>query len=144
MNAFYISPADKEDIMKSFTTLKNYFSKTELILWSTSVVLILIAFCLFDRTSYMTLWTSLIGVTSLIFCAKGNPMGQLLMVLFSLLYGMISLNVSYYGEMITYLGMTMPMAVFSLITWLKNPFNGNRSEVEIYHIKRHDIVLCPF
>lgn len=105
--------------MKSFTTLKNYFSKTELILWSTSVVLILIAFCLFDRTSYMTLWTSLIGVTSLIFCAKGNPMGQLLMVLFSLLYGMISLNVSYYGEMITYLGMTMPMAVFSLITWLK-------------------------
>lgn len=63
--------------MKSFTTLKNYFSKTELILWSTSVVLILIAFCLFDRTSYMTLWTSLIGVTSLIFCAKGNPMGQL-------------------------------------------------------------------
>ena len=127
--------------MKSFTTLKNYFSKTELILWSTSVVLILIAFCLFDRTSYMTLWTSLIGVTSLIFCAKGNPMGQLLMVLFSLLYGMISLNVSYYGEMITYLGMTMPMAVFSLITWLKNPFNGNRSEVEIYHIKRHDIVL---
>ena len=92
--------------MKSFTTLKNYFSKTELILWSTSVVLILIAFCLFDRTSYMTLWTSLIGVTSLIFCAKGNPMGQLLMVLFSLLYGMISLNVSYYGEMITYLGMT--------------------------------------
>ena len=121
--------------MKSFTTLKNYFSKTELILWSTSVVLILIAFCLFDRTSYMTLWTSLIGVTSLIFCAKGNPMGQLLMVLFSLLYGMISLNVSYYGEMITYLGMTMPMAVFSLITWLKNPFNGNRSEVEIYHVK---------
>ena len=121
--------------MKSFTTLKNYFSKTELILWSTSVVLILIAFCLFDRTSYMTLWTSLIGVTSLIFCAKGNPMGQLLMVLFSLLYGMISLNVSYYGEMITYLGMTMPMAVFSLITWLKNPFNGNRSEVEmvLYH-----------
>lgn len=130
--------------MKSFTTLKNYFSKTELILWSTSVVLILIAFCLFDRTSYMTLWTSLIGVTSLIFCAKGNPMGQLLMVLFSLLYGMISLNVSYYGEMITYLGMTMPMAVFSLITWLKNPFNGNRSEVEIYLSNGMILCLCPF
>ena len=131
--------------MKSFTTLKNYFSKTELILWSTSVVLILIAFCLFDRTSYMTLWTSLIGVTSLIFCAKGNPMGQLLMVLFSLLYGMISLNVSYYGEMITYLGMTMPMAVFSLITWLKNPFNGNRSEVRNLTIS-NGMILClmPF
>lgn len=127
--------------MKSFISLKNYFSKTELILWTASAALILIAFCLFDRTGYLTLCASLIGVTSLIFCAKGNPLGQLLMVLFSLLYGIISLNVSYYGEMITYLGMTMPMAVFSLITWLKNPFNGNRSEVEVYHIRRHDIIL---
>lgn len=127
--------------MKSFISLKNYFSKTELILWTASAALILTAFCLFDRTGYLTLCASLIGVTSLIFCAKGNPLGQLLMVLFSLLYGIISLNVSYYGEMITYLGMTMPMAVFSLITWLKNPFNGNRSEVEVYHIRRHDIIL---
>ena len=79
--------------MKSFTTLKNYFSKTELILWSTSVVLILIAFFVFVRTRYINRWTKLFGVK------------------------------------------------FSLITWLKNPFNGNRSEVEIYHIKRHDIVL---
>lgn len=62
------------------------------------------------------------------------------MVLFSLLYGIISLNVSYYGKMITYLEMTMPMAVLSLIIWMKNPFNGNRLEVEIYPIKYHDIV----
>lgn len=62
------------------------------------------------------------------------------MVLFSLLYGMISLNISYYGKMITYLGMTIPIAVFSLIIWMKNPFNGNRLEVEIYPIKHHDIV----
>lgn len=33
------------------------------------------------------------------------------MVLFSLLYGIISYAFAYYGEMITYLGMTMPMAV---------------------------------
>ena len=101
--------------MKSLTALKHYFSKTEIILWTASVLLILCAFCLFDRTNYMTLWASLIGVTSLIFCAKGNPFGQFLMILFSLLYGIISLNVAYYGEMITYLGMTMPMAVFTFL-----------------------------
>ena len=42
---------------------------------------------------------------------------------------------------ITYLGMTMPIAVFSLITWLKNPYNGNKSEVEVYHISRQETVL---
>jgi len=50
--------------------LKNYFSKSEIILWSSSVLLILFSFCLFDRENYLTLLASLIGVTSLIFNAK--------------------------------------------------------------------------
>ena len=110
--------------------LKNYFSKTDITLWSSSVFLIIISFCIFDRESYLTLCASLIGVTSLIFNAKGNPFGQLLMVIFSLLYGVISYTFSYYGEMITYLGMTMPMAVFALISWLRNPYKGNKTEVK--------------
>ena len=109
--------------------LKNYFSKSEIALWISSVMLIIISFCVFDRTNYLALCASLIGVTSLIFNAKGNPFGQLLMIVFSLLYGIISYSFSYYGEMITYLGMTMPMAIFALISWLRNPYNGNKSEV---------------
>ncbi len=111
--------------------LKTYFSKTDIILWTSSVILIIISFCIFDRENFMTLGASLIGVTSLIFSAKGNPFGQMLMVIFSLLYGVISYGFTYYGEMITYLGMTMPMAIFSLISWLKNPYNGNKAEVKV-------------
>lgn len=114
--------------------LVNYFSKAEIILWSSSVLVIIISFCVFDRTNYMTLCASLIGVTSLIFNAKGNPFGQLLMVVFSLLYGIISYSFAYYGEMITYLGMTMPMAIFALISWIKNPYNGNKAEVRVNSI----------
>lgn len=33
--------------------------------------------------------------------------------------------------MITYLGMTMPMAVFALISWLRNPYKGNKAEVKV-------------
>ncbi len=111
-----------------------YFSKLELLLWSGSAVLILFSFLLFDRTGYLSLIASLIGVTSLILNAKGNPLGQLLMVVFSLLYGVISYTFSYYGEMITYLGMTMPMAVFALISWLRNPYKGNRAEVKVNRV----------
>ena len=120
--------------------LMNYFSKAEIMLWSVSAVVIVISFCAFDRTNYMTLCASLIGVTSLIFNAKGNPLGQLLMVAFSMVYGAISYSFSYYGEMMTYLGMSMPMAVFSLISWLKNPYNGNRSEVKINSISRKETI----
>ena len=124
------------------TNLKNYFSKAEIILWSCSVMVILISFCLFDRSNYMTLCASFIGVTSLIFNAKGNPFGQFLMIVFSLLYGIISYTFSYYGEMITYLGMTMPMAVVALVSWLKNPFQGKQSEVKVNsHLGKMEVIL---
>lgn len=35
----------------------------------------------------------------------------------------------------------MPMAVFSLIAWLKNPYNGSRSEVKIDSLKKKDGVF---
>lgn len=109
-------------------------------LWGSSAALILCSFCIFDRSNYLTLAASLIGVTSLVFSAKGNPVGQLLMVIFSLLYGMISYAFAYYGEMITYLGMTMPMAVFALVSWLKNPFEGNKAEVKVNALSRAEML----
>lgn len=114
--------------------LLSYFSKLEVALWVSSIALIFISFIAFDRANYPTLIASIIGVTSLIFNAKGNPVGQALMVIFSLLYGITAYTFAYYGEMITYLGMTMPMAVFALISWLRNPFKGNRAEVKVNKI----------
>lgn len=43
--------------------------------------------------------------------------------------------------MITYMGMTAPMAVIALIAWLKNPYNGNKSEVRVNRLKKKDIVF---
>ena len=121
--------------------MKNYFSKGEIALWSMSVLLICVSFAIFDKENYLTLAASLIGVTSLIFNAKGNPFGQVLMVIFSVLYGIISYSFAYYGEMITYLGMTAPMAVFALVSWLKNPYKGNKSEVEVNHIGKKEVAF---
>ena len=121
--------------------LKNYFTKTEMMLWLSSVMVIMLSFFIYDRTNYMTLCASLIGVTSLIFNAKGNPFGQILMILFSLFYGAISYSYAYYGEMVTYVGMTCPMAVVALVSWLRHPYKGNKSEVEISTLAGRDYAL---
>ncbi len=121
--------------------MKKYFTKAELSLWGSSVILILLSFLLFDRVNYLTLAASLVGVTSLIFNAKGNPSGQALMIIFSLLYGIISYRFSYYGEMVTYLGMTAPMALFALISWLRNPYKGNKAEVAVNRIGGAEWIL---
>ena len=115
--------------------LMNYFTKAELTLWGASTALILASFLAFDRANYMTLTASMVGATSLIFNAKGNPIGQVLMILFSLLYGIISYTFSYFGEMITYLGMTAPMALFAFVSWLRHPFGGNHAEVAVNRLK---------
>ncbi len=119
----------------------NYFSLTELLLWSFSMLFIVISFLIFDRANYLTLFASLVGVTSLIFNAKGNPFGQVLMIAFSSVYGAISFKCSYYGEMVTYIGMTLPMAVLALVSWLKNPCGNNKAEVKINRIKFKEIIF---
>ncbi len=125
--------------MKILKSLLSYFTKAELILWMFSLCIILITFFIFDRENYLTLTASLIGVTSLIFCAKGNPAGQVLMIVFSLFYGLISFGCAYYGEMITYLGMTLPMSVISLVSWLKNPYKGNKATVAVNHVGKKEV-----
>ncbi len=118
-----------------------YFTKFEIALWCTSLFLIFTSFIIFDKSGYLTLIASLIGVTSLIFSAKGNPLGQFLMIIFSVLYGIISYSFEYYGEMITYLGMTLPMAFFALVSWLKNPYKGRKSEVKVNDITAKETVF---
>ena len=87
----------------------------ERVLWLVSVGAIASAGALAGGDPLSVL-ASLVGVTSLLFVAKGYVCGQILMVIFSVMYGVISLVFRYYGEMITYLGMTAPMAVVTSLS----------------------------
>ena len=94
-------------------------------LWAASLAVIAIAYALTGGGA-AELAASLIGVTALIFVAKGMVTGQALTVVFSLFYGMISLKAGYYGEMLTYLGMTAPIAAAAVVSWLRHPFEGSK------------------
>ena len=117
-----------------------YFTTTEKIIWCVSAVSIIAAFVLFDRQNWLNLISSLVGVTYIIINAKGNPLGQVLGLVFCVSYGLISLGFGYYGEVVTYLGMTAPMALWSLISWLRHPYKGNRAEVEVGDLSRGKII----
>lgn len=115
-------------------------SKREWIIWMGSLIIVFASNIITTDFDLLTLVAALIGVTSLIFAAKGNVWAQVLMVIFSILYGIISFRFHYWGEMITYLGMTMPMSVWSTITWLKNPSEENGSEVQIQTLNKKHII----
>lgn len=124
---------------KFFSTL----TKFEWGLWLSSLVGVLICTLLSPEFHTLSLFASLIGVTSLIFIAKGSWQGQILMVIFATLYGIVSFEQRYFGEMITYLCMSLPMALVSLVTWFRHPYRDS-AEVQITSLRPlHLAILLP-
>lgn len=113
-------------------------TKKEWILWMGSLAIVILSNLLSTDIDVLTLVSACVGITSLIFAAKGNVWALILMVIFSILYGLISWQFRYWGEMITYIGMTMPMAVWSTITWIKNPSESGQ-EVAIQKLTRKHV-----
>ncbi len=119
------------------------FTKKDWTLWLCSLLAVTIANQLSQDAGLLTLAATWVGVTSLMFAAKGNVWAQILCIAFSILYGIVSWQVRYYGEMITYLGMTMPMAIWAAICWLRNPAESGK-EVAIQRLtRRHVAGLLP-
>lgn len=117
----------------SFVKLKNPFKdldRFERILWITSLVVVLLSFMLSKGGDVLTLVASLVGVTALIFVAKGYVIGQILTVVFAVFYGIISFYFRYYGEMLTYLCMTSPIAVLAVVEWIRHPYKKT-AEVQV-------------
>lgn len=128
-----------ENIMKIQNPFKdlNRFEKS---LWLISLVVVTASFLLSPQKDYLTLISSIIGVTALIFVAKGRVFGEILCVVFAVFYGIVSFYFKYYGEVITYLCMTTPMSVASTIEWIKNPY-GKTKEVAVKKITKKDIII---
>ncbi len=125
--------------------IKNSFkslTKFEVGLWAISLLMVTLSFVL-SRGSLLSLASSLIGVTALIFVAKGFVLGQVLTVVFAVFYGIISYYFKYYGEMITYLCMTAPIAILSVISWIKNPYKGS-GEVKVARLTKKKFYTMIF
>lgn len=121
--------------------IKNLTMK-EWIIWVGSLAVVIGSNIIPGDLDWLTLVAALVGVTSLFLAAKGNVWAQVLMIVFSILYGIISWRFHYWGEMITYLGMSMPMAIWSTITWARNSSEENGNEVAIQKLNwKHAIVL---
>ncbi len=116
-------------------------SRFELGLWICSILIVAGAFLISGEFNPLALAAPLTGVTALIFVARGEPTGQVLTIAFSLLYALISWQSRYYGEMITYLGMTAPSAAAALIVWIKHPFKQGKPQVTVSHLTAKSLTV---
>ena len=124
--------------------IKDFFIRLtafEWLLWLGSVAMITVSYLLAGEYDVLTLIASLIGVTALIFTAKGNVLGPVILIFFSLFYGYISFTQQYYGEIFTYVGMSAPVSAVSVITWLKNPYSSSEVKTSKVTAKTMTVLL---
>lgn len=108
-------------------------------IWGLSCLVVVVASAFSGFENILSLIGSLLGVTSLIFCAKGNVYGHIVSVFFAIFYGIISATFHYWGEMITYLCMSLPMDVIAVFTWFKHRYTG--SEVRVSPLTKKKLIF---
>ena len=106
------------------------FKKRDWLLWGVSLTAVIISNVFNSNFDMITFIATVIGATALILAAKGHVLSPVLLAVFSMLYAVISFRFHYWGEMITYLGMTLPMNILAIISWVRNP-SENEGEVQI-------------
>ena len=114
--------------------MKNPFRELETkerCIYILSLVVVVVSNFFAPQIDFVKMAATVGGVTALIFIAKGNVWGQVITVLFGILYSIAALKTRYYSEIITYLGMTAPIAIFSIVTWIKNPYEKGKNVVKI-------------
>lgn len=111
-------------------------TKKEWILWITSMILVVLSNVMGGNFDMLTLIATCIGVTSLVWAARGNVWSPVLMSVFCVLYAIISYRFRYWGEMITYIFMSLPMSLWSILTWKRNTGKEHGGAVKIRRMTR--------
>ena len=118
-------------------------NKYEWSLWLASLLVVTLGFFLGGRMGVISYVASLLGVTALIFIARGDVTGHFFVVFFALLYGYVSWQERYYGEMLTYVCMSAPAGVVAIVSWIRHPFKEDGSEVAVNRLRgREWVFLC--
>ena len=121
--------------MKHYQNPFRALTRAEWLILAGSLFTVTLSFFLNAERDVLTFIATLIGVVALIFLAKGDVLGQALIVIFAVLYAIVSWRLRYYGEVITYVGMSAPIALLSVISWLRHPSASGHNEVAVATVK---------
>ena len=116
------------------------FEKRDWVLWIGSMVILTIAGIATPDTDPLTLIMTLFGVTTLIFSAVGSIWAPVITIAFCVMYAVIAWGYRYWSEVITFLGLSVPMSVASLVTWIRNP-SKREGEVKVRTLSRRTCIL---
>jgi len=109
------------------------WTKLEKMLLIGSIIVVSLVGIIF-KSDLLTTICSIVGIITALLLAKGKNLGQIFGLLIVALYSIVSFKNGYYGEVIIYLGIMLPMYIIGIISWLKHQ-NKETNSVEVNKIK---------
>jgi len=111
----------------------------EKILLFGSVILVSLVGLIF-KSDLLTTICSIVGIITALLLAKGKNLGQIFGLLIVALYTIVSFKNGYYGEVIIYLCIMLPMYIMGIISWIKHQ-NKDTNTVEVNKIKLKEWII---
>lgn len=115
------------------------WNKLEKILLFGSMILVSVVAIIFESDILSTFCSILCIITALL-VAKGKNLGQVFGVIITILYSIVSFRNKFYGEIIIYIFMMLPMYIIGIISWIKHQ-NKETNTVDVNKIKRKEWLL---
>lgn len=120
---------------------KNW-SKFEVILLITSIVIIIFS-GIISKSEILTVFTSISGVLCALLMAKGKVISQVVGLVEIVLYTILSYKNEYYGEVIIYITVQLPLYIVGIVSWIKNK-NEETETVNKNKINKIEWILLLF
>lgn len=122
--------------------MKNIFKDWtifEKILLIGSILIVSLTGIIFN-SDWLTPVCSITGIITALLLAKGKYMGQVFGVLICILYSIVSFKNRFYGEVIIYLGISLPMYIMGIISWVRHQEKKTNS-VEVNKISKQEWII---
>lgn len=115
------------------------WTKLERILLIGSIFLVSLVGIIF-KSDLLTTLCSIVGIITALLLAKGKNLGQIFGLLIVALYSIVSYKNGYYGEMIIYLFIMLPMYILGIRAWIMHQSKETNS-VEVNKISGKEWVI---
>jgi len=118
------------------------WTKLEKTLLFGSIILVGLVGIIF-KSDVLTTICSIVGIITALLLAKGKNLGQIFGLLIVALYSIVSFKNGYYGEVIIYLFIMLPMYVVGIVSWIRHQ-NKDTNTVEVNKIKLKEWIIVLF
>lgn len=118
--------------------LKDWNKLEKSLLFGSIIIISMIAITF--KSDLLTTISSITGIITALLLAKGKNLGQVFGILITILYSIVSFKNRFYGEVIIYIFLMLPMYLIGIVSWIKY-HNKETNTVQINKINNKEWLL---